>query len=133
MPTATNLTVKKADLTTDVTYTLKTASGGDKSPAIWRADASTGNPGQKPELRVSSRSNGENTARRVDATFTFPVVVTDSTTTLTSVASRCNMSISAVVPLDVPETLAEEFATQAAGLLYSTLLRQTVKTGYAPT
>lgn len=39
MPQMANITVKKADGTTDVVYTALTPAGGDNSPARWSANA----------------------------------------------------------------------------------------------
>lgn len=132
MPTMANITVKKNDGTTDVVFTTVTASGGDKSPAVWRANAAVGYPGQRPELRIESRSNGDNTARRVDGVFTFPSVYTDTATSTTKILSRATCTFSAVIPGNMPDVDAEEFGAQLGNLLAHSLIEETLTSGYAP-
>jgi len=133
MTTATNLTVKKNDGTTDVTYTLLAAAGGDKSPAVWRNTAATGTGGQQPSLTVSSRNNGDNTARRVDMTYVYPSVYTDASSNLTQIRSKTVANVSIVLPLDTASVDALEAGAQLAHLLNSTLLVGVMQNGYAPT
>jgi hypothetical protein len=128
-----NITVKADDGTTDVVYTALVASGGDRSPAVWRANASTGTPGQRPELRISSRNNGDNTARRIDGQFTFPSVYTDTNTSTTKVLNRANASFSAVLPADFPDASANEFGAQLGNLLAAALVEEILSTGYSAT
>jgi hypothetical protein len=128
-----NITVKADDGTTDVVYSALVASGGDRSPAVWRSNSSTGTPGQRPELRISSRNNGDQTARRVDGQFTFPSVYTDTNTSTTKVLNRANCSFSAVIPSDFPDVSAAEFGAQLGNLLASTLVEEILTSGYSAT
>jgi hypothetical protein len=132
MPTAANITIKKDDGTTDVTYSLVAASGGDKSPAIWRNNSATGTPGQRPELRVSSRNNGDNTARRVEIQFTYPSVYTDTATSTTKVGARANFSGSFVMPGTMPDVDAAEFGAQIGNLIAASLIEDSITLGFAP-
>jgi hypothetical protein len=127
-----NITVKKDDGTTDVTYTAVVASGGDKSPAVWRDNSFGGTSGQRPELRVSSRANGDNTARRVDLQFTYPSLYTDTSTGLTNVSARANFTASAVIPGNMPDTFAAEFGAQVGNLIAASLIEDSLTVGYAP-
>jgi hypothetical protein len=132
MPTAANITIKKDDGATDVTYSLVSASGGDKSPAIWRNNSATGTPGQRPELRVSSRNNGDNTARRVEIQFTYPSVYTDTATSTTKVGARANFSGSFVMPGTMPDIDAAEFGAQIGNLIAASLIEDSITLGFAP-
>jgi len=132
MPTMANITVKKDDNTTDVTYTAVVAAGGDKSPAIWRDNAFGGTSGQRPEFRVSSRSNGDGTARRIDLNFTYPSLYTDTTTCLTNVSARANFQASAVIPANMPDAFAAEFGAQIGNLIAASLIEDCLTTGFAP-
>jgi hypothetical protein len=132
MTTMANITIKKNDGTTDVTYTAVVASGGDKSPAIWRNNSATGTPGQRPELRITSRANGDGTARRVDGNYTYPSVYTDTTTSTTKVAARANFQFSAVMPGEMPDADAEEFGAQIGNLIAAALVEEALTVGYAP-
>lgn len=133
MPTMADITVKKDDGTTDVTYTALVASGGDKSPAVWRNNSATGTPGQRPELRIQSRSNGNETARRVDGAYTYPSVYTDTNTSTTKVGSRGNATFSAVIPGDMPDADRAEFAAQFGNLMAAALIEAILTDGYSAT
>lgn len=132
MPSMANITIKKDDGSTDVTYTAVVASGGDKSPAIWRNNSASGTPGQRPELRVSSRNNGDNTARRVEIQFTYPSVYTDTATSTTKVGARANFSGSFVMPGTMPDADAAEFGAQIGNLIAASLIEDSITVGFAP-
>lgn len=131
MPTMANMTVKKSDGTTDIVYTAIQASGGDKSPAIWRSNTVSTAAGFRPELRVSSRPNGDGTARRVEGSYTYPSIVT-GTDGITRVASRMNLNFTAVVPLSTLDVDANEAGAQVANLIANALMKAVLQTGFAP-
>jgi hypothetical protein len=133
MPTMANMTVKKADGSTDVTFTGITASGGDKQPAIWRNESFGGTIGQRPELRVRSASNGTNSNRKVEGSFTFPQLYTDTNTSLSKVATRANAQWSASVPTDMADASLSEFAAQLGNLIAHSLIKSVHSSGYSPT
>jgi len=131
MPTMADITIKKNDGTTDVVYVKLTASGGDKSPAIWRLSAATGTNGQKPELRMTSQSNAAQTGRSFDIAFTYPEVYTD-VNSVTQVRSRGNFKGSGFMPADLSDAAAEEFGAQLGNLLASALIEESMTVGFAP-
>lgn len=132
MPTIANITVKKYDGTTDVVYTVVSASGGDSSPASWRNNTIGTAAGQRPEFRIASRSNGDKTARRLDGSYSYPGLVT-GTDGIVRVSDRFNLTFSGVVPLGMLDTDIQEAAAQCLNLLASTLIKSSVITGFAPT
>lgn len=132
MPTAASITVKKDDGTTDVTYTLLTASGGEKSPAVWRNTAATGTNGQKPELRMVSSLNEAQTGRKFTINFTYPEVYTD-VNSVTQIRARANIKAEGFLPLDLSDAAAAEFGAQFGNLLAASLIEDAMTTGYAPT
>lgn len=131
MAQASNITIKKADGTTDVTYTVQIASGGDKSPAIWQELTAGTAPVDRPTFKVDSAWNGAKTARRVHARMEFPYSVTNPDGT-TTVVNRCLYEANAVIPQNVPDTTAAEAVAQTANLLASALIKGSFATGYAP-
>jgi len=133
MTTAANITVKKNDGTTDIVWSLVAASGGDTSPAFWRSNTAAGTMGQRPTFQISSRWNGQKTARRIDMQVVFPSVYTDSASSLTQVRSRGVISLTAAVPMDMADTDRVEFAAQAANLIASALGKDALANGYSPT
>jgi len=50
MPTMGNIVVKKADGTTDITYSSVVPSAGDTSPAIWQSQTVGSAPLHYPQL-----------------------------------------------------------------------------------
>lgn len=83
MPSIANVTVKKADGTTDIVYDALTGAAGDGSPAVWRQDtgANAALPvGFRALVQMSSVNNGPKTARRLVVTFKRPYAVLNSTT-----------------------------------------------------
>jgi hypothetical protein len=134
MPSISNITVKKADGTTDVTFVAKVPSAGDSSPAVWRQDSHAAPyVGLKPELRMDSRFNGDRTARRVNLTLVYKTFFTDTTTGVASEQARAMMTASAVIPVMAPQADIDELVAQFGNLLYSTLVRDCFKQTYSPT
>lgn len=132
MPQITNLTVKKNDGSTDVTYTAIQAAAGDKIPAVWRNNSVGLSPGVRPELRLQSQSNGPKTARRLDGTYQWPstAVGTDGRV---NVVDRGILNISGVVPQGMTDADINEFVAQGLNLFASALIKQSFQSGYAPT
>jgi hypothetical protein len=126
-----NITVKKNDTTTDVVYTAVVASGGDKSPAVWRNNTIGTAAAQRPEFRVESRFNGDTSARRVDGSFTYPSLTTGSDGKI-NVASRFNLSFSGIVPAAMLDADLNEGVSQSLNLLASVLIKDSFKSGFAP-
>jgi len=133
MSAAANITVKKYDNTTDIIWSLVSASGGDKSPAVWRSNSATGTAGQKPTFTVTSRWNAAGDVRRIDIAGGFPSVYTDTSTSLTSVRSKASFTASFAIPQDMSTADMNEAAAQIFHLLSDSSIIGTVATGYAPT
>lgn len=133
MPTMANITVKRADGVTDVTYSALSGSGGDTSPAVWRQDIGNGNPmGMRPMLRVWTKFNGPRTARVLDAEFVLPVTYVETDTGLTKELARIPFKLNAVLPLNITNSALAE-AVQGVNLLSSLGFKDVVWSGYAPT
>lgn len=132
MPNMANITVKKNDGTTDVVYTAVVPSAGDKTPAIWKNQTIGTASAHRPELKLMSRENGTSSARRVEGVFTYPTLVTGSDGKL-HVADKVIMNVSGVVPKGMPDADVNEAVSQCFNLFVATLLKDSFKTGYAPT
>jgi hypothetical protein len=132
MPQMADITVKKADGSTDIIYVAQSPSAGDSQPAVWRATAAGAAPAFQPELRLWTKSNGPKTARRVYFEFTYPQTATDTTTSLTSVVNKEIASGSCLLPNEVPTTQSAEFAAQFGNLLASALIKSCMSSGFAP-
>lgn len=132
MPAIANITVKKNDGTTDIVWTAQAPSSGDGTPAVWKSLTAGTAPALQPELRASSKDVQQAKVREVVVNVHMPWSVTDTTNGVTS--ARQVMRFRGVwdIPREVPTTVSDEFASQTANLVASTLLKDTVKTGYAP-
>lgn len=133
MPSAASITIKKNDGTTNVVYNLLAASGGDKSPAVWRCGSASGTGGQQPSMTMQSRNNGDNTARRMDMTFVFPSVYTDASSSLTQIRSKQIFNVTSVLPLDTGAADVLEGPAQFAHFLNDPLVISCLQSGYAAT
>jgi len=131
MPTMAAITVKKNDGTTDIVWSNIQASGGEKSPAVWRSNTIGTAAGQRPELRLQSKANGDGTARRLDFSFTYPSLATGSDGKI-NVTNRVNVDMSVLVPLGQLDTDVNEAIAQCMNLAASTLLKSSFQSGFAP-
>lgn len=132
MPNMASITIKKNDGATDVEYTAVVPSAGDKTPAIWKNQTIGTANAHRPELKLMSRENGTSSARRVEGVYTYPTLVTGSDGK-TNVADKVIVNVSAVVPKGMPDVDVNEAVSQGFNLYAATLLKDSFKTGYAPT
>lgn len=132
MPAIANIVVKKNDGTTDVTYTAIVPSSGDKNAAVWRNQSVGTAAAHRPEYRISSEFNGPRTARRVKETYVYPVTAV-GTDGKTNVVDKAIKEVTWTLPVTMPDADINEFVSQGANLDASTLIKDSVKTGYAPT
>lgn len=136
MPTMANVTVKKADGTTDIIYDALSGSGGDGSPAVWRQD--TGAPAAQPVglrkiFKLWTLWNGPKTARQAKFNYVAPYVLLDTTTSAYSAKDRVVIDGIVTVPQAIPPTEINEAIYQACNLLAATLIKQSIAAGYAAT
>jgi hypothetical protein len=127
-----NITVKKYDNTTDQVYTAVQASAGDRSPAIWQNLSVGTAKAHRPELRVTARDNGPQTARRVETSFVWPQTATGTDGRINVVDRAVGNSVH-VLPKAMTETEVREYAAQYAHLLASALIKQCVVDGFSAT
>lgn len=132
MPNMADITVKKADGTTDVIYVALSPSAGDKTPAQWRIEAIGTVPGNRPQFQVSSKFSADRQARIVEGKLVYPETFTDSTTGIVATRLRETFQFTSIIRLDAADGTTAELAAQAANLLKSTLVQSVLKTGYAP-
>lgn len=122
---------KKADGTTDVTYTSATPSAGDKSPAVWKNQSVGTVLSARPSFTMVIQDNGTRKARRARTTFIWPKTRTDTAGNVTVVGGASAES-SHLIPQDMTLTEISEYVAQYAGLLNSALIRASLNDGYAP-
>lgn len=131
MPQMANITIKKADGTTDVTYNGLVASSGDNNPARWRNDSVGGAVGHRPVASMLTRNNGNNTGRSVTTRFQYRVVRTVNGAPV----------LVGTIPFELHGTVGDVFTqaeideavAQAMNFFDSTLHVDACKSGFAPT
>lgn len=133
MPQMANLIIKKADGTTDVTWTGDAASSGDKSPARYSSKSVSTIPAFQPKMAIASEGNNDGTVRRVKINVVYPYTVTDTTTNRTTEVGRCTYRGEWSVSQEIPSSVVDEFAAQVANLLDHADLVSVVKVQSAPT
>lgn len=133
MPNMADVTIKKADGTTNVIYVKKAPASGDRTNAVWTADAESAIHAHRPEFKMSTRSNqnGTKPARLATAVFKFPVVETVSG--IPTVVATVPMRMEITLPTNVDSTKVNEAIAQGTNLLTATLIRDSFKEGFAPT
>lgn len=127
MPTAANITVKKADGTTDLVYVTIDPAGSD-SPASWRALAVGDAVAHQPRFTLLGKLNANRTVTRFKATFMYPEVATNSTTGITSVVNVVPLSAEFTLPLAAKSLTTKEAIYQFTNLLASALVKQCLET-----
>lgn len=133
MPSAANITVKKNDGTTDIVYTTVEPSSGNATPATWKSQTVGTAPAHQPEFRLSSRDAKSGASRALRSTYVYPQVATDTTTSVTSVIDRASAATDWTFPKGMDQAVINEFVSQYANLLVSTLVKDCVKQGYSAT
>lgn len=136
MPAMANITVKKADETTNIVYDALTPGGGDGIKALWRQDtgAVAGLPvGHRAEMTMKCVWNGPRTGRRALIEFKRPYSTQDSTTTRYVTTDSVVMKIDVLVPQAIPASEIAEAVHQGLNLLASSLVKDAVKAGFPPT
>lgn len=130
MPNMANLTVKKADGTTDVVYTALAPSAGDKTSARWCLTAASTKANLRPTLECTSRYNNARTARNISFTLKYPEVA--SVAGVDTIIGTGIVTVQGVVPLQVSDSVLAETIAQAANLFKAALMQDSFKQGYAP-
>lgn len=132
MPQMANIVVKKNDGVADATYTAMIPSAGDKSAAVWRNNSVGTAPAFRPEFQLLSQSNGPKTARRVTSKFLYPSLATGSDGKV-NVVDKVIIELSAVIPQGMSDSDVAEAVSQGVNLCSSILVKDSLKSGYAPT
>lgn len=131
MPALADITVKKNDGTTDITFTGVTPSSGDGSPAVWKSQSIGSANSHQPEFRLTSREANNGSKRALRSTFVYPQIATNTTTSLTSVVNRAMAATDWTLPKEMTAADVNEFVSQYANLLAATLTKSCVKAGYS--
>ena len=130
MPKIANITVKKADGTTDIIYVADTPSAGDRSPATWTVKNAVARA-----LRISlsflSQWNGQRSGRRCTVVAKYPIIRVISG--VDTVVATIPVELTALIPQLVLDAEASEAIIQFGNLVKSPLISDSLIAGYAPT
>lgn len=128
-----NITVKKNDGVTDIVYTGLSPSSGDGVQAVWKSQTIGSAPNHQPEFRLGAREASSGQKRALRSTYVYPQIATDTTTNTTSVVNSAFASTDWNFPKGMTQSDINEFVSQYANLLVSTLVKDCVKSGYSAT
>lgn len=132
MPTLSNITVKKYDGTTDVTYVGVASASADGVAAEYQLQAGFPVPATRPTFKITSRNNGKGTSRRVTGSFKWPLTYTEAATGRLIISGSVPGEFSIVLPQDVDPLIVREAHQQFAKLIASLAMKETMDTGSAP-
>lgn len=131
MPSMANITIKKADGTTDVIWTALQASAGDGMSATWRNNTVGTTLAQRPTLSLGSKWNGPKSGRRITGNFAWPITQTDSAGNV--VVTGVNPGTFSFLSVQNQDpALIKEQAYQFAHLVASAIVKASMEEGYAP-
>lgn len=130
MATIADIIVKKADGTTNITYTAIAGSAGDKSPAMWRSDTSATMRSNRDVVSLTCQDNGPKTARRVSAKAVMPVARVVNT--VETVTDKIIGDISIVVPNALTDAEINEKVEQLLNMFACPVFRTAFKAGLVP-
>lgn len=131
MPAMASITIKKNDGTTDQVWTSVQASGGDKSPAIWRNQSVGVAPAFMPEMRMTSRPNSDGSVRRLEGSIDWKQSAT-GTDNITRKVNVGYFKFECIIPQGLLTADLNEFASQSTNLIANALFKQAIKDGFAP-
>ena len=90
-------------------------------------------PAHAPELRLLAKDAGSGVKRALRSTFKYPQIATNTTTGITSVVDTAAADTNWNFPKSMSQADINEFVSQYANLLVSTLVKDCVKSGYSAT
>lgn len=125
-----DLVIKKADGTTNITFTAVAGSAGDKLPAAWRSETAATYRSNRPVFTMVTQDNGQKTARRANLKVVFPVVRTVSG--VETVSDKVLLDASVLVPNALTDAEISEAVSQALNLLGAAAVVSAIKAGISP-
>lgn len=129
MPSMANITVKKADDTTDITYTALAGSSGEGVPAQWRQEDASMPAAFRPSLKLTAK--GGNTGKRtVEALYVRPI--TQTTDGVTKQIGTHTVRMTGSLAMTDDQSEVNEAVAQAINLFDSAVVVGSFKEGYAP-
>lgn len=129
MPTLADITIKKADGSTNLTYNGISSGAADGTDALWRAESIGTVAGNRPTLTIRAKSSKDKSARLLDWSFNYPETVTDSTTGIVRIINRPWGKGTFCQLVGASDQTNKEAAAQMANLLGSALVQAIFSSG----
>lgn len=128
MPNLANITIKKANGTTDIVWTgLRRSGQGPKAPAVWRSDTVSAIPGNRPTFKLSDRPNKDGSTSVMEYQYDYPILATVNGVEVVVSHQRASGVIPVLQVADV--TQVNEAVNQFLNLMASALVRACVVEG----
>lgn len=128
MAQATNIVVKKADGTTNITYLVKAAAAG-KDPARYREETTSLVNALRPSLTINVVPSGTSgVVRRLDVNGGFPCTNGIDTTVM---VGSVGLKLQLFAPQNVPAAQSVEGIHQMLNLCSSSEVKQAIIDGFA--
>lgn len=128
-----NITIKKSDNTTDITWTAASPSAGDSVPAIWRSNSVSGIPAHRPLMSFLMRDNAAKNGRVFQMSVKYPHTWTEANTGRVFFLGNSVIRFEGTLPTGVTASELKEAFVQAGNLAVSSLIRTSLEDQYAPT
>lgn len=131
MPAFSDITVKKADGTTNVVFTGVQRSAGEKSPALYQQMAGFNIASRRPSLSILAKPHGTRTGvRTIRMDGRYPIVVIEGgmEKVVSVLLSGCVLE----VPQSAPMTDVTEAVHQLLNAAASAAMKQSAIDGFAP-
>lgn len=132
MPSLADITVKKADGTTDIVWSGVQPSSGDTVPCVWISQTVGSALAHRPWMRIKSRDNANKTLRRIDGEVSFPETATGADS-ITRVVNTVNAKFDVGVPNGMADTAVAEAVHQTMNLFASALVKEILTSRRAAT
>jgi hypothetical protein len=126
MPAMLDLTIKKADTTTDIVWTGVQSGGSKERPAIWQSATVGVAVSHRPELRYYVERLG-GTKGNVVLTAQYPTIYTDSTTGVTSILKRQKVKAVYEIEQEMKQSDIDEFTHQINNLLFHATMKNAIR------
>lgn len=123
-----DLTVKKNDGTTNITYTALKGNSGDKSTAMWRSETASPLVAGRPVLTLSPKGSVNGKFRLTDVALSYPETYVNSTTGLTAVRDVELLRATVTISTELADTTRDEAISQFLNLMVA--IKPALQQGY---
>lgn len=131
MPNMADITVKKANGSTDIVWTGVNPSSGDKVAALWKSQTVGASALQRPTLRLWAADASAGAQRSIRTALVYPILQTENG--VVKVIGYCTQNSESKIYTDALDADVGEVVHQGFNLLASPLIKSCVIAGFGPT